>query len=570
MERAVGIDFGTTNSVIAVLEGGEPTVISNSRGERLTPSVVAFDERGELLIGVAAKNQSVMNYPRTVLSVKRKFGTDFTLNVDGNEYSPEMLASFIIRRLKQSAEEFIGGPVKQAIITVPAYFNDGQRNAVKKAGELAGLEVMRLINEPTAAALSLDMPGSEGAMLVFDLGGGTFDVSILEMSDNVCEVMATRGNNKLGGDDFDALLIQQICKEFYQRHKIDLREDLMALQKIRDAAEQAKKELSEFEQTNITVPFISADQDGPKHLEMTVTRAGFENLIANYLDELEALVDGALEDAGLEPDNIACAALVGGSTRIPAVQRLIEKKFPGRVMKNSNPDECVAAGAAVQAGIITGDVKGLVLVDVTPLTLGIQTENDVFVPIIERNSCIPTSESKIFTTVADNQTAVEVHVLQGERKQASLNYSLGTFSLEGIDQQKRGKPRIEVSFDIDVNGIVHVSARDKISGLEKKIEIASTKQVSQEEADRIVSEAERHHEEDEIFLGRHMLARQARSLLELIRRKASQGGADAESRAPEIQELVEYIESALAGNDLQQIRNAIETMNVYLGDIAVA
>lgn len=569
MEKAVGIDFGTTNSVIAVLEGGEPTVIPNQRGERLTPSVVAFDDNNGLLIGVTAKNQSVMNYPRTVMSVKRKFGTDFKMTIDDKDYSPEHIASFIIAKLKKNAEEFIGAPVKKAIITVPAYFNDGQRNAVKRAGEMAGLEVMRLINEPTAAALSFDLPG-EGTLLVFDLGGGTFDVSLLDMTDNVCEVMATRGNNKLGGDDFDAALIHHICKSFYQTHKIDLHEDLMALQKVRDAAEQAKKELSESEQTSVTIPFISADQDGPKHLEITITRMEFENLIRQYLDELDELVDGALEDAGLEAGEVDFAILVGGSTRIPAVQKLLESKFSGKVIRNSNPDECVAAGAAVQAGIITGDVKGLVLVDVTPLTLGIQTENDVFVPIIERNSCIPTSESKIFTTVADNQSAVEVHVLQGERKQASMNYSLGNFVLEGLGRQERGKPRIEVTFDIDVNGLVHVSARDKVSGLEKKIEIAAAQRLSSEEAEAMVHDAEKHREDDEIFLGRHMLTRQARSLLELIRRKAMSGGPEAEEMAPEIQELVEYIEQALDGNDLQQIRNAIETMNVYLGDIAVA
>lgn len=569
MEKAVGIDFGTTNSVIAVLEGGEPTVIPNQRGERLTPSVVAFDENGGLLVGAPAKNQSVMNYPRTVMSVKRKIGTDYTITIDEREYTPEHIASFIINKLKKTAEEFIGGPVKKAIITVPAYFNDGQRNAVKKAGEMAGLEVMRLINEPTAAALSFDLPG-EGTLLVFDLGGGTFDVSILDMSDRVCEVMATRGNNKLGGDDFDAKLIHHICKGFYHQHKIDLHEDLMALQKVRDAAEQAKKELSESDHTSVTIPFISADQDGPKHLELVITRMEFENLIRTYLEELEELVDGTLEDAGLMSDEINYAILVGGSTRIPAVQKLLEEKFSGRVIRNSNPDECVAAGAAVQAGIITGDVKGLVLVDVTPLTLGIQTENDVFIPIIERNSCIPTGESKIFTTVADNQCAVEVHVLQGERKQASLNYSLGTFVLEGIDQQQRGKPRIEVTFDIDVNGLVHVSARDKVSGLEKKIEIAPVKKLTAEEAEAMVKDAEKHREDDELFLGRHMLTRQARSLLEVIRHKASTGGPQADEIAPEIQELIEYIENVLTGNDLQQIRNAIETMNVYLGDIAVA
>jgi len=569
MSRTVGIDFGTTNSVIAVLEGGEPVVIPNHRGERLTPSVVAFTGDGDILVGTAAKNQSIMNYERTVMSVKRKFGADFSIGVEDKAYSAETIASIIIGKLKEAAEEFTGAPVTQAVITVPAYFNDGQRNSVKEAGEKAGLEVLRLINEPTAAALAYNLPrGDTGTVLVFDLGGGTFDVSILDISDTVYEVTATRGNNHLGGDDFDAALIQHICRLFYQKHELDLREDRMALQKIRDAAEQAKKELSESDSALIAVPFISADERGPKHLDLTVSRADFENLIRKYLDELGALVDGALEDAGLETSEVDAAILVGGSTRIPAVRRLLEQKFPGRVMKSPNPDECVAAGAAIQAGIISGGVKGLVLVDVTPLTLGIQTENDVFVPIIERNTCIPTGESKIFTTVADGQTAVEVHVLQGERRQAGLNYSLGRFTLEGIGPQPRGAARIEVSFDIDVNGLVRVSARDKVTGLEKKIEITSAASLPAEDAEKLVRDAEEHREEDEIFLGRQKLLRQAGSLLAILKsRPELEQDPD---RGAEIGELVEYIEKALTGGDAQQLRNAVEAVGVYLGDMAVA
>ncbi len=571
MSRAVGIDFGTTNSVVAVMEGGETVVIPNNRGERLTPSVVSFGGGGEILVGTAAKNQAIINFERTVVSVKRKFGTEFSLGVDDKKYNPEQIAAIVIGRLKESAEEFIGEEVRSAVITVPAYFNDGQRQSVKKAGEMAGLEVMRLINEPTAAALAYNMPrGGEGAILVFDLGGGTFDVSILDVSDTVYEVIATAGNNKLGGDDFDTALVHHFCSEFYQQHSIDLREDLMALQKIRDAAEQAKKELSESDATTVNVPFISADKDGPKHLEITITRTGFENLIRKHLDEIDELVVRAMEDADVEAEDIDRVILVGGSTRVPAVQRLLDDRFAGRVMKNTNPDECVAAGAAIQAGIMSGSVKGLVLVDVTPLTLGIETEHDVFVPIIERNSCIPTSQNRIFTTVTDNQNEVEIHVVQGERSQASKNYSLGKFTLEDIEPARRGTPRIEVLFDIDVNGIVHVSAKDQRTGNAKKIEVSPREKLSEEEIEQIVSDAEQHRRDDEVFLGRRQLIKQARTLLVLLKTKAASGDISDDDEVPEINELVEYIEKVMQGDDIEQIRNAIETMNVYLNELAVA
>ncbi len=571
MSRAVGIDFGTTNSVICVLEGAEPVVIHNQRGERLTPSVVAFGREGELLVGTAAKNQAVLNYERTVASVKRKLGTDFKLNIDAQDFNAVQIASIVIGKLKECAEEFLDEPVQQAIITVPAYFNDGQRQAVKRAGEIAGLEVLRLINEPTAAALAYGLPKSkEGVILVFDLGGGTFDVSILDISGEVYEVVATRGNNRLGGDDFDAELVQYICKEYYERSGIDLRQDRMALQKVKDAAEQAKKELSEAATAVVNLPFISADESGPKHLEMSVTRNTFEGLIAGYMDEITGLVDAALEDAGMAADGIDAVVLVGGSTRIPAVQRMLELRFGNRVMKNTNPDECVAAGAAIQAGIMKGSVKGLVLVDITPLTLGIENENDVFAPVIERNCCIPTSKSRIFTTVTDGQTSVEVHVLQGERAQASRNYSLGKFSLEGIEPAPRGIPRIEVIFDIDVNGIVHVKARDEKTGVCSEIEINSAEKIRDEDIERLIQEAVAHRDEDDLFLTKQQLIRQARLLLSRIRSRAEADPAAAEESADEVRELAEYIETALRSDDITQIRRAIESMNVYLNEMVVA
>ncbi len=564
MSRAVGIDFGTTNSVIAVMEGGEPVVIPNQRGERLTPSVVAFGENNEVIVGTAAKNQAVINFEKTIVSIKRKVGENYRVKIGETPYTAEQISSLIISKLKENAEAFIGEPVSRAIITVPAYFNDGQRNAVKKAGELAGLEVMRLINEPTAAALAYNMPANgEGSILVFDLGGGTFDVSILDVSGDVYEVMATRGDNRLGGDDFDARLVEYICRDFAEVNGINLADDRMALQKIREVAEQTKIELSDADSTLVNVPFISADSSGPKHLEMTITRPDFESLIADYIEKIGSIVDGAIEDAGISTDEIDKVALVGGSSRIPAIQQMLEARFPGRVIRNTNPDECVAVGAAIQAGIMSGTVKGLVLVDVTPLTLGIETENDIFVPIIERNTCIPTSRSRIFTTVADNQASVEVHVLQGERSYASRNYSLGKFTLDGIAPARRGEPRIDVHFDIDVNGIVHVSACDHKNGIKKEIEISQRRDISDDDIERIVQDAASHREEDEIFLSRIQLAKQARTLLELI--KKSNPGELKDS--PELAELVEYIENAINSNDLTQLRNAIETMNIYINEM---
>lgn len=569
MSRAVGIDFGTTNSVMAVLEGAEPVIIPNSRGDRLTPSIVSFQKDGQVQVGVSAKNQAVINHERTVLSVKRKFGEDFTLDVDGKMCSAPELAAYILRRMKEDAEEYLGEPLDTAIITVPAYFNDGQRQDVKRAGELAGLKVMRLINEPTAAALAFGLPrNQEGLIVVFDLGGGTFDVSVLDISGSVYEVVATCGNNRLGGDDFDACLVEHMCADFFGRYGIDLREDRMAMQKVRDTAELVKKELSEAPAAAVNIPFISADQSGPKHLEMEITRETFEGIIQPYLDEMEALVVSALNDAAIEADRIDAVVLVGGSTRIPAVQRMLEKSFGERVLRSVNPDEAVAAGAAIQAGIMTGAVHGLVLVDVTPLTLGIETDNDVFVPIIERNSCIPTAKSRIFTTIADAQTSVEVHILQGERPQASRNHSLGKFLLSGIRPAERGEPRIEVTFDIDVNGIVHVSARDQATGKSQRIEITPTLSNREEEVQRVLQEAAMHEKDDKLFVERGALVKQAQVLLSRLKDKLRRTDPGETGAQPEIAEVVAYIEAALREEDIEQVRNAVNTMSAYLEEAA--
>lgn len=569
MERAVGIDFGTTNSVIAVVEGGEPSIIQNNRGDRIMPSVVSFTKDGQVLVGSAAKNQAIINHERTILSVKRKFGTDYTIEIDGKTYTAPQVGAFILRRLKEDAEEFLDGPVTQAIITVPAYFNDRQRQDVKAAGEMAGLTVLRLINEPTAAALAFGLPrNKEGLVVIFDLGGGTFDVSVLDISGSVYEVIATCGNNKLGGDDFDACIVEHICTDFFNKHGIDLREDRMALQKVRDTAEQAKKELSDSQTANVSIPFISADRNGPRHLDMEITRKTFEAIIQPYIEEMEALVDSALNDAAVETGQIDAVVLVGGSTRIPAVQQMLESKFGNRVIRNVNPDESVAAGAAIQAGIMSGSVQGLVLVDVTPLTLGIENEDDVMVPIIERNSCIPISKSRTFTTVADDQATVEVHVLQGERPQASKNFSLGRFQLTGIKPAPRGVPRVEVTFNIDVNGIVSVSARDLTTGRSQSIKITLEKTIPDDKLQHILQDAAIHANEDDLFIERSRLMKHAQTLLFRLKEKMLAEGPDALNANPEIAEVVAYIEAALREEDVDQVRNAVDTMNAYLDETA--
>ncbi len=567
MAKAVGIDFGTTNSVIAVFDGGEPCIIPNARGDRVTPSAVSFTRDGEILVGAPARNQCIINHERTSTSIKRKFGSDYLLHIDGREYTPEDIAAIIIRQLKHDAQAFLDQPVTSAVITVPAYFNDMQRKCVKAAGEAAGLEVLRIINEPTAAALAYGLPRSaDGRILIFDLGGGTFDVSLLDVTGTVYEVVATRGNNRLGGDDFDARLADHIMDEFQHAHGIDLRQDRMALQKVREVAEAVKKELSAASVTNINVPFISADKDGPRHLEMDVTREQFEDLIYDFVEDIADIVRACLADASAAPEHIDAVVLVGGSTRIPLVQRTLAQIFGAdKILKCVNPDESVAAGAAIQAGIMTGGAHGLVLVDVAPLSLGIETENDVFVPIIERNSCIPTRMSRIFTTVADNQSSVEVHMLQGERARASANFSLGRFQLDGIKPGPRGAPRIEVLFDIDADGIVHVSARDSDTGACREVQAACTKKMSGKAVDAMLEQAAAHRAEDELFIGRNTLLRHARRLRDRVHGAIAQGRAE-HVNDPDFVELVNFIDQTLRHGDAAQIRHAIEIMNEYLGE----
>ena len=497
MAKTIGIDLGTTNSVVAVMEGGKPTVIANAEGSRTTPSIVGFSKTGEKLVGQLAKRQAILNPDKTIASIKRHMGDDYKVNIDGKDYTPQEISAMILRKLADDASNYLGEKVTSAVITVPAYFNDAQRQATKDAGKIAGLDVLRIVNEPTAAALAYGLEKDKSEkVLVFDLGGGTFDVSILEIGDGVHEVLSTSGDTHLGGDDFDQKVMDWICEEFKKQEGIDLKGDKQAMQRIKEAAEKAKCELSSVMETNINLPFITADANGPKHLDLNLTRAKFEDLSRDLLNRCKVPVENALKDAGITKNDINEVVLVGGSTRIPAVQQLV-KEYTGKEPNQSvNPDEVVAVGAAIQAGVLAGEVKDIVLLDVTPLTLGIETLGGVMTPLVPRNTTIPVSKSQVFSTAENNQTAVDIHVLQGERPMSRDNKSLGMFRLEGIAPAMRGIPQIEVTFDIDANGIVNVSAKDKATNKEQKITITNSSNLSEQDIDKMVKEAEANAQED--------------------------------------------------------------------------
>ena len=562
MSKIIGIDLGTTNSCVAVLEGGEPTVIPNPEGNRTTPSVVAFTNTGERLVGQVAKRQAVTNPERTISSIKREMGTSHKTVIDGKSYSPQEISAFILMKLKADAEAYLGETVTQAVITVPAYFSDSQRQATKDAGKIAGLDVLRIINEPTAAALAYGLDKEHNQkILVYDLGGGTFDVSLMEIGDGVFEVLATNGNNRLGGDDFDNRLIDYLAETFQRENGIDLRKDKMALQRLKEAAEKAKIELSGVMQTNVNLPFITADATGPKHLDMTITRAKFNELTADLVEKTVGPTTQALKDAGLSPNEVSRVILVGGSTRIPAVQEAVKKITGKEPYKGINPDECVALGAAVQGGVLGGEVKDVLLLDVTPLSMGIETMGGVFTRLIDRNTTIPTRKSQIFSTAADGQTSVEVHVLQGEREMARDNKTLGKFQLTGIPAAPRGVPQIEVTFDIDANGIVHVSAKDLGTGNENKVVITASTNLSEEEIDRAVREAEQYAAEDKARKEAVETKNNADQLVYSTEKTIAELG-DKISAADKarIETELEAVKKVKDGEDVEAIKSAVEQL----------
>jgi len=571
MPKVIGIDLGTTNSCVAVMEGGEAVVIPNAEGNRTTPSVVGFAKNGERLVGDAAKRQAVTNHEGTVISIKRHMGTAHKVKIGDANYTPPEISAMILQKLKQDAEAYLGEPVTQAVITVPAYFNDSQRQATKDAGKIAGLDVLRIVNEPTAAALAygLDKEGDH-TILVYDLGGGTFDVSILELGDGVFEVKATSGNNRLGGDDFDDRIIRYLVEQFKKEHTIDLSKDPMAMQRLKDAAEKAKKELSGVLTTTISLPFITADATGPKHLEVNLTRAKFEELIADLIESTLGPTRQALKDADLDVSQIDRVILVGGSTRVPAVVDAIKKLVGKEPSKGVNPDEVVALGAAIQAGVLTGDVTGVVLLDVTPLSLGIETLGGVMTRLIDRNTTIPTSKKQVFSTAADSQTTVEIHVLQGEREFARDNKTLGRFSLTDLPPAPRGVPQIEVAFDIDANGIVHVSAKDLGTGKSQRITITSSSGLAKDEIERMVQEAERFAEEDKKRREETELRNQSDSLLYQSEKTINDVGDKASPEELERARTArQKLQDALAGQDGDAIRSANDELQAAMSALAV-